>query len=835
MGNEGRRRAARWVLAVLLALLALPLRAGQGPVVEAATNPIVTENQQPGTSAWVLGQGQTKIADDTNQQIKGYAAAPSVNKGQSITFYVTVTPAQSYTIDVYRMGWYQGLGGRLMQHIGPLNGVQQATCPIDATTGMIACNWSPSYTLAVPTTWTSGIYLAVLTNAQNYQNDIIFTVRDDARVADLLFEQAVTTYQAYNDYPDDGQTGKSLYEYNSYGPTTVAGTVRAVKVSFDRPYADRGQGLFDSWEIYMVQWMESQGYDVTYATDLDTNNTPQMLLNYKGFIMAGHDEYYSQAMYNAVQNARDDGVNLGFFAANSLYWQVRFEASASGVPNRVMVCYKGNGTTDPLYPGPTTTVKWRDPQPNRPEQGVLGIQFLNNVLNGGPVPYVVQNASNWVYANTGLHTGDAVPGIVGHEADSEQATAPLPASINTSYTLLSASPFTDINNTAQTANSVIYQAPSQAWVFNAGTIDWSWGLENYGGTTYADPRIQQTTANIFNQFITTAAAPPAAPSTLTANARSTNRIDLAWTDTATTEGRFILERATNSSFTSNLTSLTLGANTTSYSDTTLNANTTYFYRIRAYNTAGYSAYSNTASATTLVKNAVYATDSFTRTVSGAWGTPDFTDTAGLSWQLTFGSASAFAVGPDFAGSTGAGKQIATAAGQTRQMTLALNHQNVSATVRVALDQVPVGNNLNAYIYLRYVNDFNWYRLGVVVTPSKTITLNLEKEFGSSSSFTQSTLASQTISGLTYAAKTYYRLRFETESTSATATTLRGKIWPDGTTEPASFQVSASGDTTASLQTAGSLALRSYTASSYTGTLPVTYYWDDLSATTLFSP
>src|SRR5437660_201344 len=102
-----------------------------------ASNPIVVENQQAGTSQWQIPFGSA--ATDAVGQIKGYASATSVNKGQNITFFVSVNPAQTYTIDVYRMGWYQGLGARLMQHLGPLNGVQQPTCPTDGTTGMIEC------------------------------------------------------------------------------------------------------------------------------------------------------------------------------------------------------------------------------------------------------------------------------------------------------------------------------------------------------------------------------------------------------------------------------------------------------------------------------------------------------------------------------------------------------------------------------------------------------------------------------------------------------------------------------------------------------------------------
>ena len=114
---------------------------------------------------------------------------------------MSVNPAQTYTIDVYRIGWYQGLGGRLMQHVGPLNGVPQPTCPTNASTGMIECKWTTAYNLATQTSWTSGVYLAVLTNAQTFNNYIVFTVRDDSRVAALLYQQPVTTYQAYNNYP----------------------------------------------------------------------------------------------------------------------------------------------------------------------------------------------------------------------------------------------------------------------------------------------------------------------------------------------------------------------------------------------------------------------------------------------------------------------------------------------------------------------------------------------------------------------------------------------------------------------------------------------------------
>src|SRR5438094_673476 len=488
-------------LAALVGLTLLPT------TTAAQSNPIVLENQQPGTTQWQIPWGSS--ATDSAGQIKGYASAVSVNKGQNITFYVSVNPAQTYTIDVYRMGWYQGLGGRLVQHIGPLNGTLQPACPTNATTGMIECQWASAYTLATQSSWTSGIYVALLTNAQKFQNYIVFAVRDDSRVAALLYQQPVTTYQAYNNYPDDNTTGKSLYAFNSNGATTISGGKNAVKVSFDRPYEGNGTGnaysqSFFSWEYPFVRWMEKSGYDVTYATDIDTHSNGGRLLNYRGFLSVGHDEYWSKPMYDAVMAARDAGVSLGFFSANAIYWQARFESSSSGVPNRVEVCYR-DATLDPVSDPTLKTVLWRDPPLNRPEQTLMGVQYTAEVPYnsqiGGWASYVVTNSGNWVYAGTGFKDGDTVPGIDGYEADRLFSQYPPPNAVSSTYTPLSNSALGN-GGPSDYSNSSVYQAPSGAWVFAAGTIAWSWGLDNFNGYNFADPRIQQTTANVLNAFLT---------------------------------------------------------------------------------------------------------------------------------------------------------------------------------------------------------------------------------------------------------------------------------------------------------------------------------------------
>jgi len=100
------------------------------------------------------------------------------------------------------------------------------------------------------------------------------------------------------------------------------------------------------------------------------------------------------------------------------------------------------------------------------------------------------------------------------------------------------------------------------------------------------------------------AEPPAAPSALSAGAMSASRIDLNWTDNSATEDGFRIERCTGVNVTcadANFAQIAqTGPNTTTYSDTGLSAATSYSYRVRAFNSAGNSAYSNTATAMTPV-------------------------------------------------------------------------------------------------------------------------------------------------------------------------------------------------------------------------------------------
>src|SRR5262249_42438055 len=124
-----------------------------------AQNAIVTENQLPGTpkSTWdITGSGDASI--------QGFATDISVNKGTTVHFKID-TNAAAYTIQIFRLGYYQGNGARLV-------GTGAVTAPLpqnqpdplaDSATGLVDCgNWAESAHWDVPANAVSGIYIARL-------------------------------------------------------------------------------------------------------------------------------------------------------------------------------------------------------------------------------------------------------------------------------------------------------------------------------------------------------------------------------------------------------------------------------------------------------------------------------------------------------------------------------------------------------------------------------------------------------------------------------------------------------------------------------------------------
>jgi PKD repeat protein len=146
---------------------------------------------------------------------------------------------------------------------------------------------------------------------------------------------------------------------------------------------------------------------------------------------------------------------------------------------------------------------------------------------------------------------------------------------------------------------------SRSWDFGDGKGTSTLQNPTYSYTASGTYTIKLTATDDGNvndtktKTVSVGVTPPTAPTGLTATAVARNQINLSWTDNSNNETGFKIERCKGSSCTSFVQIATVGADATTYSSTGLNRNTWYRYRVRAYNAAGNSAYSNTASAKTL--------------------------------------------------------------------------------------------------------------------------------------------------------------------------------------------------------------------------------------------
>jgi hypothetical protein len=474
----------------------------------------IVENQKPGTAGWEITNPALA------REIEGYASKTSVNGGDAIDLYVS-TVASRYAIDVFRMGWYGGAGAR--QVAGPVerDGILQPTPSPDPTTGLVECAWRDPYRLTTSDAdgaWATGVYLARLTTiataprgstrstAPGPQTFIVFVVRDDSRDAPIVFQSSVTTFAAYNNWG-----GKSLYGFNS-------GNLPARKVSFDRPYATNPYGVrldgasdfLRRWEYNAVRFLEREGYDVEYTTDVDTHEHP-VPPGTRIYLSVGHDEYWSWQMRDHVEAARDRGVHLAFLGANVCYWQIRFETDARGDPDRTIVAYKEAASDlDPLATdgrpqnNRQITGRWREPPTSRPEERLVGVMYAADPVDGD---IVVTDVDHWAFEGTGLHAGDRLAGLLGYEVDAIYGGGPR------GRQRLAHSPFIDqgANGRTRYADMTIYTAASGALVFATGSMQWNWGLDGYNAPEWHPARTsasaQRITHTILNRMLETRAAP----------------------------------------------------------------------------------------------------------------------------------------------------------------------------------------------------------------------------------------------------------------------------------------------------------------------------------------
>ncbi|HLK02683.1 MAG TPA: N,N-dimethylformamidase beta subunit family domain-containing protein, partial [Streptosporangiaceae bacterium] len=409
--TDARRYTTFLAASATIAVLVLSAYGGSGLSSTSATapttaaNPVQRENSLPGTPGW-------EIPADAGTVITGYASETSVAPGHSFHLHVAAPAGSRYRVLVYRLGWYRGVGGRLIMCLPGCRSSHAATAQPpptrpDPVTGLFRAPWSVTDRVEIPPDAVSGYYEAKLVVVGGAYagavGSVPLIVRQTlaAPASAVLVQVPVNTWEAYNRWG-----GKSLYQF---------GTSRhALEASFDRPFDQREfYSMVTELELPWVRFLERDGIDVSYQTDADTDSDPGSLPGHRLVFAIGHDEYWTQRMRDAFDRALALSTNL-MFGSDSADWRMRYAA------------------------GRRTVVEWRDPSidPVRsrrldngffstfgePECQLMGVQHqwaAQRDLTAPPTSSTVVGPSSdpWLAA-AGLAPGDVIPGVAGYEWDS---------------------------------------------------------------------------------------------------------------------------------------------------------------------------------------------------------------------------------------------------------------------------------------------------------------------------------------------------------------------------------------------------------------------------------
>jgi hypothetical protein len=411
-----------------------------------------------------------------------------------------MAPAGPFRLDIFRLGFYQGLGARKVLSLGPFEGRSQSE-PKIGPMGLASCDWPSFHGLTIPQDWLSGVYLGKLVRLpEGPESYLIFIVRD-RRKADFNFQCSTNTWAAYNRWPEKNSAYDKDGNFWYWGPGTAVGWERPFGFPGSEvplPPQSLGSGEFLLWEFPLAYWMEGQGYDLTYSSNLDTHLDAEGLLRTRAFLSVGHDEYWSRPMLANLKAAQGRGLHASFLSGNALYGIVEYGPGFQDF-TRTGIFGPKEDATMAVWPALAEFRQWG---PDSSE--LMGVRSAAPIVGLGP--WTCAKPVHWLFEGTGMKEGDAIPGLVGWEFHAKPWPHP-------GLEVVAEGPVAEGDGRGQ-FQSVVFQAAGGGTVFNASTIWWAQALASppghalpavYNGTPTGlqgpDERVQKMTRNLFRKFL----------------------------------------------------------------------------------------------------------------------------------------------------------------------------------------------------------------------------------------------------------------------------------------------------------------------------------------------
>jgi len=431
---------------------------------------IAEENLHAGLQDW-----DARLDDKTDAPTAGFVVPFSAQSGDTLHVYVT-SSGSHVKIQILRLGWYSGMGARLLAERMEKSVAPQPPCSAPSP-GPSVCPWTETDRLMIDPSWVPGVYLAKFIDANGGGGSFPFIVRSPGPVKFQVI-LPFATYQAYNNWG-----GTSLY----VGPGQTIGEQRAnraVKVSFARPFnVPQMNHNFFGTDYLLIRWLEKNAYDVGYLSDYDFHLGRAIDWTSSAWLFSGHSEYWSWPMWTRAVAGREAGISLGFLGGNDIYWVMRYEeATLVNATAPVVVCYR-DAATDPegSVPG-LATVPFRASPNNTPENSLVGTMSAppNEIVSGGSADLVVNaKSTDPLLAGTGLDSGMHISKAAGWEGDRIVDNGASPQGIRV-YFEVPYRPTAD-SMTNAVFQSTLYRWPSsRALVYSAGQPGFAWTLSTYG-------------------------------------------------------------------------------------------------------------------------------------------------------------------------------------------------------------------------------------------------------------------------------------------------------------------------------------------------------------------
>ena len=454
---------------------------------------VADENRFPGTTAWRLPGPAGEIGGVAHGNVVGYVSREAVRVGQTERIYVRAAGAWTVRIQIFRMGWYGGRGGREVLVSAPLRVRAQPPCMHRFTTGLTECAWHPTLSFVVPSALPTGVYIARL-SARTGERDCLFVVLA-VRPQPLLAQLPTAAYEAYNAWGGD-----SLYPGGA-DRVGITRTTQGVAVSYERPYDSvTGAGEFFARDVAMVRFLERYAYPVSYTTTESVDGDPGQLSGHRALIDFGHSEYWSERQALAFVRARNAGTSLLFLGSDTMAWRIRYGRASrastdAGAPDLTIVAYKEYAPRDPDRSDPTGIF---------PDGGatVTGSAYLGCITprlrQPGPPTYRYYPWAprpnlrpGWLFAHTRTSASTLIRGIVGYELDARTQLSPAGTEVvggGSSPCMRPERGEPSPPRGETLAQTTLYTARSGALVFNSGTLGWELGLEPVPSASPVAPR-----------------------------------------------------------------------------------------------------------------------------------------------------------------------------------------------------------------------------------------------------------------------------------------------------------------------------------------------------------